>query len=385
MNIRLSLILLALLSVNGKAACSEPELPVIVRNDSLSVSLFSELADQQTGNIAFSPSSLAEVLHLLEQGAAGETLARLREHPMGSLHVRHAIKPLSANALFVDEDVKLKRDFPQVLRVPFASAPAEAAADINDWCDEHTKGTIPGLISEGSLPSSTRMVAVNALYLKERWLHPFPEGQTQPHPFTRADGSKVTASMMQADATLAVAEGRDWQAVALPYAAQRDGEPTCMVAILPRGSARDFAARLTPQKWESIRAALAAAQTEITRVSLPDFELRTPSFSLRPALERAGLSDIFASRANWTGFSDEPLELADIVQRCYIRIDEEGTEAAAVSAGVIVESASAPEEPKRELRFDRPFLWVITDLHSSAAPYFMGLVQDPTGPQAERP
>lgn len=173
--------------------------PVIVRNDSLSVSLFSELADQQTGNMVFSPSSLAEVLHLLEQGAAGETLALLREHPMGSLHVRHAIKPLSANALFVAEDVKLKRDFPQVLRVPFASAPAEAAADINDWCDEHTKGTIPDLISEGSLPSSTRMVAANALYLKERWLHPFPEGQMQPHPFTRADGSKVTASMMRAD------------------------------------------------------------------------------------------------------------------------------------------------------------------------------------------
>ena len=65
--------------------------PVIVRNDSLSVSLFSELADQQTGNMVFSPSSLAEVLHLLEQGAAGETLALLREHPMGSLHVRHAL------------------------------------------------------------------------------------------------------------------------------------------------------------------------------------------------------------------------------------------------------------------------------------------------------
>lgn len=180
-----------------------------------------------------------------------------------------------------------------------------------------------------------------------------------------------------------MAVGRDWQAVALPYAAQRDGEPTCMVAILPRGSARDFAARLTPQKWESIRDALAAARPEFTRVSLPDFELRTPAFSLRPALERAGLSDIFASRANWTGFSDEPMELADIVQRCYIRVDEEGTEAAAASAGLIVESM--PEEPKCELRFDRPFLWVITDLRSSAAPYFMGLVQDPTAPQAERP
>ena len=102
------------------------------------------------------------------------------------------------------------------------------------------------------------------------------------------------------------------------------------------------------------------------------------TFSLTPALKACGLSKVFTPAADFSGFSDEPLYLSDMIQRCYVKADEEGTEAAAVTMAIMVQGCAAPSpNMPKEITFDRPFIWVITDLNTAAAPYFMGITEKP--------
>lgn len=348
------------------------ETPPAGQAGELAIGLFRELTAEQPGNVVFSPYSLEAVLRLMEQGAAGDTKKLLERLPMGTPGVSSAMDVRSACALFVACDLKLKGSFRDVLRTPFATDPAAAIHRINDWCSAQTGGNIPTLVSEATITPQTRLVAANAVYLKEAWLRPFEAYHTRPQDFTREDGSTRSVPMMQLTDRFAYAGGEDWKAIALPYRPQREGEPGCMIAVLPEPPARDFVATLTPEKWESIRTALAVAQPQEVSVSLPKFRLCSEPFSLRPAMERQGMKALFAP-GNWSGFTEEPLVLDDVLQRCYVNVDEEGTEAAAVTAAIAVKSALLPRPVS--IRFDRPFLWVVGDLHSSAPPYFMGVIR----------
>lgn len=347
------------------------ETPPAGQAGQLAIGMFRELTAEQEGNVVFSPYSLEAVLRLMEQGAAGDTKELLERLPMGTPGVSSAMDVRSTCALFVACDLKLKGSFRDVLRTPFATDPAAAIRRINDWCSAQTGGNIPTLVSEATITPQTRLVAANAVYLKEAWLRPFEAHNTRPQDFTREDGSTRSVPMMQLTDHFAYAEGEDWKAIALPYRPQREGEPGCMIAVLPEPPAREFATGLTPEKWESIRAALAAAEPREVCVSLPKFQLRSATFSLRPAMERLGLKALF-EQGNWSNFTAEPLVLDDVLQRCYVKADEQGTEAAAVTVGIAVKSALLPRPAS--LRFDRPFLWVIGDLHTSASPYFMGII-----------
>ena len=112
---------------------------------------------------------------------------------------------------------------------------------------------------------------------------------------------------------------------------------------------------------------------------LPKFEITTATFTLVPALKKCGVTTAFSSQADFSGWTDRPLMLSDVLQRCFIRLDEDGTEAAAVTMAVEEEGCCADEEPSQPNRicFNRPFIWLIGDLQSDGVPYFMGLYEQP--------
>jgi serpin B len=173
------------------------------------------------------------------------------------------------------------------------------------------------------------------------------------------------------------AEGLDWEALALFFRPQKiEGVPGCFLAILPQGNARDFAASLSPEKFDSICKALAAAAPRQVRVGMPRFEQRTATFPLTNALKACGLRKIFTPQADLSDFADAPLYLSEVLQRCYVKADEQGAKAAAVTVGVIL---SWSARPRSVIPFimDRPFIWAITDLENSTSPLFMGLFESP--------
>ena len=346
--------------------------------DALAANLFRRVvAEQKEGNVVFSPASAEAVLLMLREGAAGQTKAELAALPYGKQGVPSAMRVESANALFVDDSLKLKRVSVPVHRVPFTIAPDEAANSVNAWCCDKTHGKIPSVFD--AVPPLTRLMAVNAVYLKERWLRPFEPDDTKEEDFHLRDGRTVKVPMMFKETDLLYAEGEDWQAVALFYRTDgRKGEPGCFIGILPRGDAREFAATLTPQKFNAIRTALAKSGYNETQVRLPRFKVNTDAFSLVPALQAVGVRQAFDERkADFSALVEtapgENLYLRSVVQKCYVDVSEQGTEAAAVTAASpCCEYISLP----RIIRFDRPVLWVIGDITTDAPPYFMGLVEE---------
>ncbi len=351
--------------------------PAQLAGDRFALDMFRELTATQQGNVTFSPASLEAVLQLLREGAAGRTRAELDALAMGQQGVATAMQLQNANALFIAEDLKLKRASATVHRTDFNDA-ADAADEINDWCSEKTHGLIPSIVTPNALGPDTRMVAINAIYLKEKWLRPFAEHATHERGrFHKADGSILTTPLMRLTDHFRYAEGDDWQAVALFYRRDgRAGEPACFIGILPRGNARDFAAGLTAQKYDAIRLALAKSAPQEVFVTLPKMDVDSGAVSLKPALLRQGLATSFSSAADFSGFADEKLFLGDVLQRCHVIVSEKETEAAAVTAVIVAQCAAPIEKPRpRVICFDRPFIWAIGDITSGAAPFFIGLYE----------
>lgn len=377
-------IITALLSLSFFSCTpSHEEEPVIpppteLRSDAFALDVFRTLVQENAGNVTFSPAGLESLLRVLQHGARGETAAELAALPMGDAGVPSCMQVTQAAALFADEQFKLKSapEGTAVIPVPLAGATDEAAERINDWVQEKTRGMIPGVITPADLQQVPLrcLVAVNALALEEKWLRPFdPEKTVLNAPFFCENSRQATVPMMYREAAFRHAEGEDWQAVALFYRTDgHPGNPGCFLAVMPQGNARDFVSGLTPEKFSSIRRALATAEPREICIGLPRFELLTPVLKLTGALKSCGLRHLFSEAADLSGFADEPLAVESVLQRCYIKTDEQGTSAAAATTAIIKQRSLAPE-----LTFNRPFIWAITDLSTSAAPYFLGLFEHP--------
>lgn len=352
-----------------------------LRSDALAVQLFADLAQRESGNVVFSPASLEKVLRLLQRGAQGETRAAFDALPMGREGVCSAMQVRSADALFADESFELRLSAGQVMRVSFAERPEEAVNIINSWCREQTEGRIPTMLSRADVSADTVLVAANAVYLREQWLHPFePEETRQGVPFALPGGGTAEVDMMSRTDVFRYAEGADWQAVALFYRRDgREGEPGCFIGILPKGEARPFARVMTAAQFSAIRAALAVAPPQRVQVDLPKMHVQTPTFSLKSSLCAAGLQAAFEPEADFSALGHSPrgrLSLSNVMQRCMVELSEKETVAAAVTMAPMPCCALLPE-PLPRLRFDRPFIWAIGDLTTEAPPYFLGLFERP--------
>lgn len=348
--------------------------------DRFALDMFRELVGAREGNVVFSPASAEALLRLLREGAAGETRAQIDALPFGRRNVPSAMRVESAEALFAAEDLALKPVGALVRRAPFSASPARAAEEINAWCSEKTRGLVPSLVDPQDVTKDTRLIALNAVYLRETWLRPFDRADTESEGrFRREDGTTAAAPLMRRTDNFRYAEGEGWKAVALFYRTDgRPGEPGCFIGILPEGDARAFARELTPGRYGAIRRALAAARPRKVDVTLPKMDVDSASFSLKPALLRLGLELPFSRGADFSGFTDgEPLILGDVRQRCRVIVSEKETVAAAVTGAVMMRAALAPEARPKKIRFDRPFLWSIGGLTTDAPPFFLGFFAGP--------
>lgn len=356
--------------------------PAELRSDALALRLFSDLTRTQQGNIVFSPAGAEMLLQMLRNGAAGQTLAEMEKLPtMGGSGQGCALQPQTAQALFVTEEgaEPLPQPAAEIHRVPTA----HALRDINKWVQQQTKGRITAALTK--LPQQTALVPVSAVYLEERWLNPFGTNKTREEDFTLSNGTRVKVPMMHKEQALCrYAEGADWQAVALFYRRDgREGQPGCLIAVRPKGDARAFARSLTPAKWQQLRRALQQDTPLPTDLALPRFSTAPICSDLSPALQRMGMRTAFTRTADFSRLARvrPPYRLyVDKVQQiCCVKLNEEGTEAAAVTVAPIPLAccATAPPRPLRRIRFDKPFIWAVTDLSTDAAPWFIGLTESP--------
>jgi serpin B len=215
------------------------------------------------------------------------------------------------------------------------------------------------------------MLLVNALYFKAEWTEPFDPDNTRPGPFMRLDGTQKQVPFMFRRAHLQVLVDEGVRGVRLPYG---DGR-LALYAIVP-DRWDGFVAGLTAERWEGW---LKGFETREVRLSVPRVKLTYQAELLEPlkamGMERAA----DPKRADFSGLFARlslPVYVGRVVQKTYLAIDEQGTEAAAATAVEALGGSAPPRDQPLELRLDRPFLLAIRD-DVTGVILFVGVVVEP--------
>ena len=287
-----------------------------------------------------------------------------------------------ANSIWTDDDkAVIEEEWLKTVKAYFgpdiysADLPSsEALKAINKWVNDKTNGMIPKL-HDDNYDKDTIMVLLNALYMKADWAHKFEGQDTYDREFTKADGSAVTVPFMNMfEAYESYIKTEDAEGIMLPY----DDGRLAFIALKPgSGDARGYAASLTGVKLKEAIAA-AKADTFVT-VNMPKFDTEY-SVYLTDALKAMGMTDAFDPfLADLSGAGrgvDGPLYISYVFQRVKVDVNEEGTEAAAVTEIATAEGCALPAEEPIVLTFDKPFVYAIVDTETGV-PLFAGVMENP--------
>ena len=287
-----------------------------------------------------------------------------------------------ANSIWTDDDkAVIEEEWLKTVKAYFgpdiysADLPSDGALKaINKWVNDKTNGMIPKLHDE-NYDKDTIMVLLNALYMKADWAHKFEGQDTYDREFTKADGSTVTVPFMNMfEAYESYIKTEDAEGIMLPY----DDGRLAFIALKPgSGDARGYASSLTGAKLKELIAA-AKADTFVT-VNMPKFDTEY-SVYLTDALKAMGMTDAFdPDLADLSGAGrgvDGPLYISYVFQRVKVDVDEEGTEAAAVTEIATAEGCALPADEPIVLTFDKPFVYAIVDTETGV-PLFTGVMENP--------
>ncbi|XP_055848011.1 serine protease inhibitor 88Ea [Episyrphus balteatus] len=352
-------------------------------------------------NIFFSPYSTYHALLLAYFGARNETEAELIKAlnlnwPKNKNHVRQAyiaekksrkmrsdnspIDFASADRIFFSKEATLHecmRDiFSEELQVmDFRSNPEQCRMEINSWIANVTRNEIPEVLNAGDIATDTNLVLGNAAYFKGQWEAKFDAKDTTKEVFYTSSNKQTFVDMMHINGTYALSVDERLRAhvLEMPYLSDKKGGIS-MVIILPPfepNSLDEVLKRLTP---DTLNMALKEGMAREIEISLPKFEFEQ-NIELLPILNKMGINQLFGPNADLSGFSvDKQLSLGDAKHVAKIKVDEEGSTAAAATVLFSFRSARPIEPTKFEC--NHPFLFLIYD-HKTQAILFTGIYRDP--------
>lgn len=366
-------------------------------NDPFDVALYRAVA-AQPGNQFVSPYSVTSAFALLYPGARGATLAELatalRFDPDVARQTRHTravadaiaaqtggSEYTSANAAWVEQTMALHDAYARTIReelgasieeVPFIANQGAALRRINAWASRETRGRIPEILTEPD--PARRLVLTNAVYFKGKWQQQFSANATSDGDFFAAGGAQ-RARLMQKTMRTPYYEGEGFQVAEFIY----DEGAFSLAVFLPR--ARDglaaFESQLAGNRLDRWLVDLDNAERPRLRVTLPKVEMNM-DYDLVPQLRALGMRLAFGDGADFTGVTEEErLAISAVIHKTFLAIDEEGTEAAAVTA-IDMRATSAmpqPEAPPIEFKADHPFFIVLRHKPTNTR-LFMGRVAE---------
>ncbi len=382
---------------NPVSPINTPAQSVINAGNSFGFRLFSCINNTETGkNVFISPFSVSMAFGMLLNGANGSTLDSL-EQALGdagmSLNdINNAYESSSAYLTTLDAHVTFQNansiwyrngfqvlpDFLNVNRTYFDAEVDSldftlpgAVQTINNWVNTKTNGKIPTII-DGTIPPDVVMYLINAIYFKAAWTYTYDSSYTKDAPFICADGSIATCRLMSQEDTFAYYSDNSVQAIDIPYG----DRSFSMTVIMPAAgtSIDQFASTLTQEQWNTIINKLDSAKVDLY---MPKFELKY-SKSLIDELKALGMGIVFDPlRADLTHISPAGLSVSEVLHKTYVNINEEGTEAAAVTLIGFITAVQNPNEPVvKVMRIDHPFIFAIRE-HQTGTILFIGKIINP--------
>ncbi len=356
--------------------------------------LFREISRQEgDSNIFISPLSAAMALGMTYNGAAGSTQVAMQEvlelQGMNLQEVNESYRSLIdllrnldprvefllANSIWYRQGYAIEQEFLDLNRQYFDAEVAaldfnssSAADTINAWVRENTANRIDSIVV-GPISPLTVMYLMNAIYFKGDWVYQFDKNLTTSAPFTLKDGSVASVPMMSHGDPIEI--GIAWADQVVVGDIAYGGGAYSMTVLLPETASDidSLVGRLTQENWNGWIAGLGTTEIE---VQLPKFTLEY-AITLNDVLTALGMGIAFDSfRADFTRMCATcALYIDSVVQKTFVDVNEEGTEAAAVTSVVMADRGAA------SFVVNRPFLFVIRERFSGTI-LFMGKIMDPT-------
>ncbi len=388
----------ALICLAASIAFADTIDPALAAADNaFALDLLVQLAKSEPGqNIFISPYSVSTILQILGNGAAGKTKTEIQQvlktdnfppDKLNGLHkdLDHDLQSQSdvtldlANAIWFETGIELKpafvstnKDFFQAELASVNFKTPEAADTINAWAKKNTQGKITDIVSF-PFPDATQVILANAIYFKGKWAEPFDANLTAPRDFYLAGGIVKQPRTMSQQHKFNYQETYGFQAVELPYAGNR----LQMILFLPgtNSSPEKLLATFKGTNWN--QEILWRFASREGKVEFPKFKLNYDVL-LNDPLKAMGMQQAFMEgSANFSLMTDEPLFISRVMQKSYVDVNEEGTEAAAVTTVIAVTSIVMHPLPPFEMIVNRPFVFMIADRVTGVI-LFAGIVNDPT-------
>lgn len=360
---------------------TEGERQLIVGNNDFAFNLFRMARGNES--CIMSPLSITYALGLLNNGAAGQTQQEINQvlgfgetgadginlfcHKMltEAETLDSKTRSLIANTVFVNEGFgyRLQDDFTKKAHDYYNAEPqnrdfadGQTMDVINLWASDHTEGLINKVLDEDSFNPQAVSYLLNALYFKGVWSEPFDVEDTKDEPFN--DGA--TVPMMHLPYTdFGYDENDLYQAVNLPYG----NGAYQMTVFLPRKGKTidDVLKSLNGSNWQ-----VTDDRCDVD-LKLPRFETDT-KLQLVEIMSALGMPTAFTPAADFPYFCNVPVYIGNMFQVAKIKLDEEGTEAAAVT---VIEEKYTSIPSQAEFHATRPFFYVISE-QSSGSIFFIG-------------
>ena len=251
----------------------------------------------------------------------------------------------------------------------FKAAPDDGRRAINAWVAEKTSDKIVDLLPTGSIDKSSRLVVTNAIYFKGRWSLPFEASATKDEPFETAPSKTKTTPMMHTTDSYGFGEAGDVKLLELRY----EGSDIAMMIVLPndRAGLAKVEQKLDAATYESWTKAIKRRRVALT---LPKIKLESGG-SMAAPLRELGMRTAFTNTADFAGIAPEKIQIDQVVQKTFVAIDENGTEAAAAT-GVVMRTTSLQVGGVADFKADHPFLFFLHDAKKGTI-LFAGRVSDP--------
>ncbi len=370
---------------------STAEKQLVNKSNDFAFNLFREVTakDADKSEIV-SPISITYALGMLNNGAGGETLAQInkvlgfgdtgadginqfcRKMLTEAPALDKLTKVMIANTIYMNKGYVLKPDFVAKAKAYYDAEPeTRDFADgktldvINQWASDHTEHMIEKVLTEDEFDPASVSYLLNAIYFKGAWAMKFNSSNTKDETFHTKTGN-VKVPMMRQESFLGYNDTEDFQMLKMPYG----NGAFIMTLLLPHEgkTVADVLKDLTEETWKR----LAWAPTAIVDVKMPRFESET-SVNLVPVMKSLGMPDAFdGMKAEFPDFCDVPTYISLMKQVAKIKLNEEGTEAAAVTVIGSYAGAAGPIEPQKAVfHATRPFLYVISE-QSTGAIFFIG-------------
>ncbi|CAB1349181.1 unnamed protein product [Coregonus sp. 'balchen'] len=334
------------------------------RGSDLGLQVFQQVArSRPQENVVLSPHGMLRKLHKTLTAKSNQDIVTI------------------ANAMFSQQGFPMEEAFMSSNRANFQcesrtldfTDTQAAAAAINDWVNNQTKGHIPTLVKADMLDGAlTRLVAVNAIYFKGLWKSRFQTENTKMRTFNAGDGNAYKVPMMSQLSVFNIGlastpQGLNYKVIELPY----HGNSISMLIALPSeedtplGDVIPHISTATVQSWSKL------LHQRKVRLLLPKFTAEA-EVDLQASLSALGITDIFdKGKADFRHLSTEPVYVSKALQKALIEVNEDGTKAAAATTAILMARSSPPW-----VIVDRPFLFLIRH-NPTGTILFMGQVNQP--------